>query len=313
MWQKVLEVEKVGVRDNFFEFGGHSLKILKLASEFRKLGLHIEVKDFFKYQTIEQQSIFIETYLKLLDTTSEQKFVIPIQPEGNNIPLFAFPEYLPYSDIGKHISKNQPLYPIGPTPFKTVKETANYYISEIKKIYPHGPYILIGFCYGAKEVVEMAQTLIAQGDEVPVLVLIEYYSPKIKISRASLKFLRPKTKFIISKLRGNLSLFNKGKFLFKELLYALNHINKKMVRSNSKNKGSINTTYSGKVILFQASQAYGYRDDSHMGWSELFSGEVKRYIIEGDHLAVMSGTAAAQIAEILNSVLISTNTEKKKN
>lgn len=196
IWEEVLKIEKIGIHDNFFHLGGHSLLILKLVNRVRKMGLQIEVKDFFDYQTIEQQSNFIKTSFMLLNAASEGKFVIPIQKEGNNTPLYAFPEFLLYSGIGKHINKNQPFYTIEQSPYKTVNEVANHYISEIKKIHPHGPYILAGYCNWGKTAVQMAETLIEQGDEVPVLILIEYYSPKLNISRTSLKFILPKMKFI---------------------------------------------------------------------------------------------------------------------
>ena len=311
IWQEVLDVEQVGMKNNFFELGGHSLVILKLASKIRELGLKIEVKDFFKYQTIEQQSNFIKTSLKLLQTASEGKFVIPIQPEGNNIPLFAIPEFLLYSEMGKHISKNQPFYSIEHSPSPTISEVVNHYITEIKKTYPSSPYALMGYCDDGKIILEIAQTLIAQGDQVPVLVLIEYYSSAIKLSKSSLKFIGGKTKFIISQLLQNVSFANKKKFLYKQFRHALKFINHKSISSGKKTSASADKTYTGKVILIQASQTYGYKDDPHMGWSEIFTGEVKKFIIKGEHIDIMvSPSAASQIAEILNRELICKNSKK---
>ena len=312
IWEQVLEVEKVGINNNFFELGGHSLIILKLASKIRKLGLKIEVKDFFKYQTIEQQSNFIQTSLKLLHTASEGKFVIPIQPEGNNFPLFGIPEFLLYSEIGKYISKEQPFYSIEHSPYKSVAEVVNHYVTEIKKTYPHGPYGLMGYCSWGDVILQMAQKLIAQGDDVPVLVLTEYYSPSIAIPRFSIKYLLQKIVFIIKKLRENGPLINKGKFISKELKLTLRFIERKFKKSNPKENAPV-ITYKGKVILFQASETYGFKDDSHMGWSEIFTGEVKKFVIKGDHLEMMaSPVAAAQMAEILNKGLSETNTADKK-
>ncbi len=299
----VLKIEKVGINDNFFELGGHSLLILKLASKVRKLGLKIEIKDLLGHQTIEQQSNFIKTSLMLLDTASKGKFVIPIQPEGNNIPLFAFPEFLLFSGIGKHISKNQPLYSIEPSPFNTVKETVNHYISAIKEVRPHGPYLLAGYCQYAEIAVEMAHTLIEEGEDVPVLVLIEYFSPTIKSSRASLKFIRSKIKFIVKNWRSETSFLKRGKFLFGELVYTLEFFIRLFIRTGKKNSNTINKTYTGKVILFQASETYGYKEDLHMGWGEIFTGDVKKYIIESDHLSIIGGPAAVQIAQHLNEEL----------
>jgi amino acid adenylation domain-containing protein len=303
IWEEVLEIEKVGINNNFFELGGHSLIILKLVGKVRKLGLKIEVKDFFKYQTIEQQSNLISTSLKLFNAAGEGKFVIPIQSKGNNIPLFAIPEFLLYLAIGECINKQQPFYTIERSPFNDVKEIVNHYISEIKKIYPHGPYILAGYCNWGNIAIEMAQTLIAQGEQVPVLIFIEYYSSSIEISRTSIKFIGNKIKFIINKLKNSISFTDKRNFFSEELKYALKYFKKQITGSGLKNFKSAKKTYTGKVILFQASETYGFKNDSHMGWKNIFTGEVNKYIIKGEHLNIMNGSAAAQIAEILNEEL----------
>ncbi|HEV8083743.1 MAG TPA: amino acid adenylation domain-containing protein, partial [Chitinophagaceae bacterium] len=303
IWEDVLNIEKVGINNNFFELGGYSLIILKLVSKVRKLGLKIEVKDFSKYQTIEQQSNFISTSLKLFNAAGEGRFVIPIQSEGNNIPLFAIPEFLLYSPIGQGITKQQPFYTIERSPFDDIKEVVNHYISEIKKVCPHGPYILAGYCNWGDITVELAKTLIAQGEEVPVLIFIEYYSPSIKMPRVSIKFMHNKFKFIKNKLRNSISFADKGKFLYEELKYGLKYFKEQITGSGLKKSESTNKTYTGKVILFQASETYGFKNDSHMGWKNIFTGEVNKYIIKGEHLDIMNGSSAAQIAEILNEEL----------
>ena len=312
IWEHVLEVEKVGVKHNFFEIGGHSLVILKLASKIRELGLKIEVKDFFKYQTIEQQSNFIKTSLKLLDTASQGKFVIPIQPEGNNIPLFAIPEFLLYAEIGKHISKDQPFYSIEHSPFDTVTEVVKHYITEIKKTHPHGPYGLMGYCGWGDIILEMAKTLIANGDQVPVLVLSEYYSPTINLSRVSFKYIKQKLRYIIKKLLENGTSLNKRKFLSKQFADALQFINRKFKSSANENSVITSDTYSGKVILFEANDTLGFEDDPYMGWN-IFTGDVKKFKIESDHIGMMvSPVAAKQIAGILNSDLSQMKIEEKQ-
>lgn len=307
IWEEVLEIEKVGMNNNFFELGGHSLVILKLASKIRELGLKIEVKDFFKYQTIAEQSNFIKTSLKLLHTASEGKFVIPIQPGGNNIPLFGIPEFLLYAELGKFISPDQPLYSIEHSHFETLEEIADHYVVEIKKTLPHGPYALMGYCDWGNTILQITETLIQQGEEVPVLVLTEYYAPSIKMSRISLKYIKQKVTLIKRKIKEKKLLQEKLKFIFSQVDEGLIYFKEKFKRPRKKTNVSVYTKhyhYTGKVILFQSSQTIGFKDDPLMGWDEVFTGEVKKYIIEGDHLSMMgSPVAAAQMAKILNANL----------
>lgn len=55
IWQNLLGAERVGIYDNFFEIGGHSILAIRLASTIRKeLNLEISVKDIFNRPTIAQ-------------------------------------------------------------------------------------------------------------------------------------------------------------------------------------------------------------------------------------------------------------------
>ncbi len=54
IWKQVLGVEKVGVRDNFFDLGGHSLMAIKAVSQIeRAIGIHVPLGEFFG-QTLGQ-------------------------------------------------------------------------------------------------------------------------------------------------------------------------------------------------------------------------------------------------------------------
>ncbi|SUM31303.1 surfactin synthetase [Staphylococcus gallinarum] len=63
----VLNVEQVGVYDNFFEIGGDSIKAIKLTSELSKT-YNISIKDLFELQTIERIS-------EALDDSADTKLI----------------------------------------------------------------------------------------------------------------------------------------------------------------------------------------------------------------------------------------------
>ena len=53
VWQEVLEVERVGVHDNFFGLGGHSLLMIRVNSKLREaLRAELPVIEMFKYPTV---------------------------------------------------------------------------------------------------------------------------------------------------------------------------------------------------------------------------------------------------------------------
>lgn len=54
IWQEVLEVERVGTRDNFFDLGGQSLKAAQIVEKAKQQGIDISVKDIFSWTTISK-------------------------------------------------------------------------------------------------------------------------------------------------------------------------------------------------------------------------------------------------------------------
>jgi thioesterase domain-containing protein len=185
----------------------------------------------------------------------------------------------------------------------------------MKKVYPRGPYFLAGYCAWGDLAIDMAHELIAAGEEVPALILIESYSPKAYLPRTSLKFIRPKTKALYNTWRNLRSFSDKRKFIRKELSYAVKYVNKKVNLAFWNKAGNQPAKkYPGKVILIKASETFGVKDDPYMGWSDHFSRKVKTFTVQGEHLGIMLGSSSAiQIAEILNSVLGEMNSSRKIN
>lgn len=56
IWKRVLEVEHIGVTDDFFNSGGHSLKALKLEVELEKAGIALSSEDIYRYPTVREAS-----------------------------------------------------------------------------------------------------------------------------------------------------------------------------------------------------------------------------------------------------------------
>jgi acyl carrier protein len=54
IWKEVLQIDQVGIFDNFFDIGGHSLNIVKVNIKLRKaFKKDIFITDMFKYPTIQ--------------------------------------------------------------------------------------------------------------------------------------------------------------------------------------------------------------------------------------------------------------------
>ncbi|MCY7295066.1 condensation domain-containing protein, partial [Alteromonas sp. a30] len=53
IWADILQVEQVGIRDNFFASGGDSILSIQVIARARELGIDISMRDMFEGQTIE--------------------------------------------------------------------------------------------------------------------------------------------------------------------------------------------------------------------------------------------------------------------
>ncbi|PFY41743.1 amino acid adenylation domain-containing protein [Bacillus toyonensis] len=58
-WKKILKIKNISVTDNFFEIGGHSLKVLEALVSLRAIYPQITLKDFYEYPTIEKIANYI--------------------------------------------------------------------------------------------------------------------------------------------------------------------------------------------------------------------------------------------------------------
>ncbi|MET4143133.1 amino acid adenylation domain-containing protein, partial [Pedobacter sp. UYP1] len=61
IWQKLLGRKKVGIKDSFFDLGGHSLKAMRLLSELRReFEIRIVLKDIFEHPVLEDLGQLID-------------------------------------------------------------------------------------------------------------------------------------------------------------------------------------------------------------------------------------------------------------
>ena len=93
IWSEVLGVKKIGIYDDFFQYGGDSLSALLAITRIRKtLNVEISIKDFFKKTTIASLAELIDKK----QPTLERSFHLQIGkfPKPPRIPLSAAQEQL---------------------------------------------------------------------------------------------------------------------------------------------------------------------------------------------------------------------------
>jgi thioesterase domain-containing protein/acyl carrier protein len=185
IWSEVLNVETVGVHDDFFDLGGHSMiatrMMYRIEQVFRR---KIPLAALFESPTVEHLG-------KLLRDQTETQFSSLVQIHAGaetRAPIFfAHPSggnILCYAELARHMGTDQPIYGLQAqgldkerTPHTTIEEMAAYYVSMLRTAQPEGPYILGGWSMGGIVAFEMAQQLKQQGQEVAKLALIDVLAP----------------------------------------------------------------------------------------------------------------------------------------
>lgn len=186
IWQDLLGLDDIGVTDNFFDLGGHSMLAVRLFNRIQQelTDEPLPLATLLTAPTIRQLAAVVRQDDATPHTWSS---LVPIQPEGDQTPIFcvhgAGGNVLLYKDLAKHLGPNQPVYGLqsrgldGQQPFlDSVEEMAAYYLEEIQTVQPHGPYHLLGYCLGGTIALEMAQRLVETGEKVTFLGLLETYN-----------------------------------------------------------------------------------------------------------------------------------------
>jgi len=72
-WKKILQLEKIGLKDNFFDLGGNSLSATRLLNLIQKeFKIKLTINDLFKNATLETQAALIENILIWNDNADKE-------------------------------------------------------------------------------------------------------------------------------------------------------------------------------------------------------------------------------------------------
>lgn len=134
-------------------------------------------------QEISRRKAEILSFLQAAKTWAEPaSSLIPLQPAGARPPFFGVPghngDVFCYVPLAQQLGPEQPFYGLQPpgtdgkqAPLTDIEELAAYFVQDIRKSQPQGPYFLGGFCLGGITAFEIAQQLHRAGQQVALLVL----------------------------------------------------------------------------------------------------------------------------------------------
>jgi amino acid adenylation domain-containing protein len=185
VWEDLLQVKPIGVTDNFFDLGGHSLVAVTLMSRIaQKFNQKLPLASLFQNATVEKLS-------NLLKGQNGDRYftsLVSVNANGSKLPFFCFPgaggSVVYLYELARQLGDDQPFYGLqavgldGETePLVDVKDMAAYWLEEVLKIHPEGPFLLGGHSFGGKIAFELAQQLIRRGREVALVAVLGTTAP----------------------------------------------------------------------------------------------------------------------------------------
>jgi thioesterase domain-containing protein/acyl carrier protein len=313
IWESVLRVHPIGVRDDFFDLGGHSLTAAQLFDQVEQL-LHkrLPLATLFQAPTIEA----LAALLRDRGWTPPWSSLVAMQPNGSRPPLFCIHSYeghvFFYRDLARHLAPERPVYGVQavsldgePPPPARVDEMAAHYLREIRTVQPHGPYLLVGMCFGIAVAFEMAQQLCAQGETVGELIMLDSgfltllpepapAPPRTRVGRvlrdvrARAGRVKTRSRRVVEQLRETPQ--QRRERLFREAVLQAWYDYRPCV-------------YPGRITLIRSTE-YGAKQDWHLRtWSGLASGGVRTYLVPGDHFTMLQEPHVRHLADRLRACL----------
>jgi amino acid adenylation domain-containing protein len=337
IWESILNARPIGIRDRFFHLGGHSLLAVKLISDIEKVfGQKLSVSTVFRAPTIEQ----LATILRGGQLSDPASAIVDIQPRGNKPPLFLVHGagggmFWGYQNLSRHIGNEQPVYVIrsrgidgdGQEEFRHIEEMAAQYIADLRTVQPKGPYYLGGYCFGGNVAYEMSRQLVAQGEHVAFLGLMNCAPPNSSYTRFGwhpavlLKFIvnvglwlgniwdwtsKQRADFVrwkLSTARRRLNGLFRGKASdddINEIVDLSSHTEEQRKLWTAHVQALIDyhpKPFPGRVTLYRSKvHQFLCSFDSACGWGDFASGGVSVHVVPGPHEGILEEPHVRELA-----------------
>ena len=308
IWKSLLGLEQVGIRDNFFVLGGHSMLAVRLISEIRK-AYDKKIPLSFLYQggTVEALAALVSGDNSYTHLTLSQ-----IKPGTSWPPFFCVsgPEVnaLGYATLAHHLGPEQPVYSLqgefrreleGEYTPQEIESWAADYLKAVRELQPEGPYMFGGMCTGALIAFDMAAQLEAEGQETGLLVIfdtwdiltmnalwvVDYYARRLRYLRRQNR--KQQIKAVTKKIRGVLR--KMGTTVSRNSQSAESSVSDNPWKTGYKPPVDfVPKRFSGNVTVYRIQRQPYYRSgDESLGWAKRVEGRVEVEYVPGDHPTIL--------------------------
>ena len=311
-WCELLGEPPIGLHSDFFQAGGRPEHVASLVARIKQQwGVVLRSADFFEARTISKLADLVQ----LKQFSHEQLCIVPIRVGGSRSPLFMVHgvggNILGFAGLARSLHKDQPVFgiqaqalnPEVPTLIR-LEAMARFYVEQLRRVQPVGPYAFLGFSFGGLVAYEMAQQLTANGEQVRFLGMLDTWQPgHLKMAENGAQ---PRTRRMWNRLRlvrlntKKLTLLQLTSYLTDRLRSRFLRVafgrlarsgavslpeSMRQVRDINLNAAAryVVQSYPGKVTLFRAEDDANLPLPEDLNWRTFAEGGVEIIRLPGDH------------------------------
>jgi aspartate racemase len=229
--------------------------------------------------------------------------------------------------MSRHLGDDQPVYALqaqgldGREPYRRVEDMAAHYIREIRAFQADGPYYLLGASFGGLVLYEMAHQLLAQGQQVAFLAMLNTNCPVYSLGKRLTCHLghlkqRGLRKYALDLGEALMRRLNLRNFADQS---AMSHSQVKTVLQDPEDDGLVRTVaaileaeqnykparqpYPGKITFFWAADAPRDFEDNRLAWTKIAAGGCEIHIVPGTHTKMREEPQVQKLVEKLRPCL----------
>lgn len=321
LFEKVLAKSNIGIHDDFFDLGGHSIAAAQLVLALEpRIARKIDISMLAVARTPEQLAIRIDGAAELACS------VMPLKVGDEQNPLFCIHgvggHILHYVDLVDALPERQSAFSLTPPNLSEghsdqLEKLVEQYLKQILKVQAKGPFLLCGYSLGGVIAVELAALLTEKLGETSKVILIDMWNPHHYATASTIV----KLLFQINKSMLSLDRFLKGgdrrvKFFQR----AFRHWPKRAVRKasvagveNDVRQTDVERSlrallkalkkfkprpFQGEIQLVRSNAFPEFDISPSLGWDGLASDGLIVTRLGGDHLTILKPPFVQKVVEL---------------
>jgi thioesterase domain-containing protein/acyl carrier protein len=322
IWSELLEQDDIGPEDDFFELGGDSLLAVWLVEEIaERTGKDLPLSLLLEGATIRHLASAVDAQ------AAQPGMWRGINVHGTRCPLFWIHGWAELLSMRNYFDADQPVFQIQEPLARRwqvkppLELSARRYVEKLRRVQREGPYQLIGYSFGGVIAYEMARQLLASGEDVSFLGLLDTPAPgyvfplwvRFLMHTANAAQLRR----MLAGLRARSSWLSRGAYIrhsvpaitrhrwLRWLLKKLPHDWRVPTPPGAVSRIHYHpTSYPGHIVLFWATEGWAQLNRTpDLGWARLADGGLSVRAVPGNHRTMAYGPNARILARHVTECL----------